>query len=261
MTYRVWLGISGVAWVLAAGPAAALDANRTAGSVHPVVQKPVQRVLRAPAQKLTGEDIRRALDRMLSAHLDEGMGEIRIRVVEPREPISIPQGKVELKVTAGEGDRELGRRSFQIDVAVGGRVVETLDVLADVEAVAEMVIPLRSIQAEEAIQPEDVVVRRVALPTATDEFAKSLDTVVGKRALKPLRALAPIRSSSLGPVYAVRKGDRVTIEARRGGLVITATGVTKAGGQMGQSVPVTNQDSGKEIRGRVVAPGVIRVEF
>jgi flagella basal body P-ring formation protein FlgA len=258
---RLWMGISSVAWALVVWPAAAMDTNRTPGLVHPVAQKPVHRAIQVPPQKLTGEDIRRALDRSVSAQLDEGIGEIRIRVVEPREAVSIPQGKVDLTVTAGEGDKELGRRSFQVGIAVGGRLVETLDVLADVEAITELVVPIRSIQVDEAIQPEDVIVKRTAMTTAIDEFAKSPDVVVGKRALKPLRALAPIRQNSLGFVYAVRKGDRVTIEARRGGLLITATGVTKAGGQMGQSIPVTNQDSGKEIRGRVVGPGVVRVEF
>jgi flagella basal body P-ring formation protein FlgA len=65
----------------------------------------------------------------------------------------------------------------------------------------------------------------------------------------------------VGQPYAVRKGDRVTIEARRGRLLIQTTGITKAVGQIGQVVTVTNQDSGRDIRAKVVGPGVVQVEF
>jgi flagella basal body P-ring formation protein FlgA len=61
--------------------------------------------------------------------------------------------------------------------------------------------------------------------------------------------------------YAVRKGDRVSIEARHGGLSIQTAGVTKMSGEVGQSVTVANVDSGKELRAKVVGPGVVRVEY
>ncbi|MGH7231772.1 MAG: flagellar basal body P-ring formation chaperone FlgA, partial [Nitrospiraceae bacterium] len=65
----------------------------------------------------------------------------------------------------------------------------------------------------------------------------------------------------LAQPYAVRRGDRVTIEARRGGLLIQASGVTKAAGFAGQTLTVTNQDSGKDISAKVVGPGVVQVDF
>jgi flagella basal body P-ring formation protein FlgA len=59
----------------------------------------------------------------------------------------------------------------------------------------------------------------------------------------------------------IKKGDRVLIEARRGGLSIRAYGVTKSSGQIGQTVMVANLDSGRELRAKVVAPSLVEVEF
>ena len=56
-------------------------------------------------------------------------------------------------------------------------------------------------------------------------------------------------------------GDRVMIEARQGNLSIQTVGVTKSHGEMGQTITVSNVDSGKELRATVVAPGVVRVTF
>ncbi|MBI5671925.1 MAG: flagella basal body P-ring formation protein FlgA, partial [Nitrospirae bacterium] len=44
-------------------------------------------------------------------------------------------------------------------------------------------------------------------------------------------------------------------------LSIRANGVTKANGQVGQTVMVTNLDSGRELRAKVVAPSLVEVEF
>jgi flagella basal body P-ring formation protein FlgA len=59
----------------------------------------------------------------------------------------------------------------------------------------------------------------------------------------------------------VKKGDRVLIEARRGGLSIQTYGITKASGQVGQTIMVANLDSGRELRAKVVAPSLVQVDF
>jgi flagella basal body P-ring formation protein FlgA len=59
----------------------------------------------------------------------------------------------------------------------------------------------------------------------------------------------------------VKKGDRVLIQAQRGGLSIRAYGITKSSGQVGQSIMVANLDSGRELRATVVAPSIVQVEF
>ena len=224
-------------------------------------RRSVTRLSRGHVQELGIDQIRRALIRSLEGLLRDHQGELRIRVVQPSAPLRLPSGRVEVQVVSGVSDLELGRLPFHVTVSVDGRRVQGLDVVADVEVMADLVTPIRTINVDETITADDVTRTGVSLPSLTHDFAKTTDEVVGRRASHPLRAQAPIRVGALGHAYAVRKGDHVTLEARRGGLTITASGVTKGGALIGHTVSVTNQDSGKEVRGKVVGPGLVRVEF
>ncbi len=236
-------------------------AAQAVGGGHDGLTPPATRVSRGAGQDLGLDRIRLSLIRALEGQLRDHEGELRVRVVQPDAPVRVPPGRVDVQVLSDATDIELGRSSFQVSVAVDGRRVQIVDVIADVEVWADLVTPLRGIQADETITTEDVGLQRVSLPSLSHDFARTVDEVVGKRASRTLRAQAPIRVAALGHAYAVKKGDHVTIEARRGGLTITASGVTKGVARVGQNVSVTNQDSGKEIRAKVVGPGIVRVEF
>jgi flagella basal body P-ring formation protein FlgA len=144
---------------------------------------------------------------------------------------------------------------------VAGHETESLDVIADVSLYADVVAPTRMLKPDELIEPDDVGLVRVRVNGVPHHFLVNPEEAIGKSPGKVLQPQMPIRGSSLVKPFIVRKGDRVTIEARRGGLSIQATGITKAAAQLGQYVTVTNQDSGKEVRGRVAGPGLVRVEF
>ncbi len=240
---------------LAGVPSAASAADGTTR------ERTAVRVSHGHGQELTIEQIRRALMRSMEGLLRDPRTELRIRVVQPTAPLRLPSGRVDVQAPSVGGDLELGRQSFPVVILVDGRRVHTVEVVADVEVWAELITPIRTINPDETISADDLTLTKLALPSLSHDFARTADEVAGKRASRMLRTQAPIRVGALAQAYAVRKGDHVLIEARRGGLVITASGIIRGGAQVGQSVSVTNQDSGKEVRAKVVGPGVVRVEF
>ncbi len=255
MSHRLCLLVIGCAVGLLGGAAQAVG-----GDLHGSTP-PATRVSRGAGQDLGLDRIRLSLIRSLEGQLRDHEGELRVRVVQPDAPVRVPAGRMDVQILSDVADIELGRSSFQVSVTVDGRRVQVVDVVADIEVWADLVTPLRGIQADETIAAEDVGLQRVSLPSLSHDFARTPEEVVGRRAARALRAQAPIRVAALGHAYAVKKGDHVTIEARRGGLTITASGVTKGVARVGQNVSVTNQDSGKEIRAKVVGPGIVRVDF
>ena len=122
-------------------------------------------------------------------------------------------------------------------------------------------MPVRSIKVDEEIAADDVTTERLVLYDLKQPFATNPADVVGKAASRPLPPQNAIRLTSVRRPFAVHKGDRVTIEARQGGLSIQTVGVTKSHGEMGQTITVSNVDSGKDLRATVVGPGVVRVSF
>jgi flagella basal body P-ring formation protein FlgA len=218
-------------------------------------------VARQSTQQITVDRLRRAVIAHLEARFGSRVGEVDAEILDPSEPVLRPAGPLQLEIASGGGADTAGRRRFRIVPVVAGHETESLDVIADVSLYADVLAPTRMLKPEELIEPDDVGVVRVKVTGVPHHFLVDPDEAVGKSPGKVLQPQMPIRGSSLVRPFTVRKGDRVTIEARRGGLSIQATGITKAAAQLGQYVTVTNQDSGKEVRGRVAGPGLVRVEF
>ncbi|GIW55315.1 MAG: hypothetical protein KatS3mg082_1719 [Nitrospiraceae bacterium] len=210
---------------------------------------------------LEPDRIRQAVARYLEQRFAGKAHDIHITLLDPQEPVAVPPGALEVNVLPGALEENIGRRVLRVQILVNGREVVVVEALVEIAAYADVIVAQRLIQTEEVIEPEDVAVARIKLLDLKHQFALEMSDVVGKSAARPIPAHSPVRLSHLKPPYAVRKGDRVIIEAQGGGLSIRTAGITKSGGQVGQYVAVSNVDSGREIKAKVVAPGVVRVDY
>ncbi|MGH7257026.1 MAG: flagellar basal body P-ring formation chaperone FlgA [Nitrospiraceae bacterium] len=212
-------------------------------------------------QILYPENFRKAIRLHLQKEFSGKVREIQIVLGEPQQPLVIPSGVSTITVSSSDADESVGRRVFQLHIAVNGALHKTIEATADVSAFLDVLTPVRLIRADEEIESQDVAMTRVALFDLRIPYATDLKELIGKAATRPLPPQAPIRLTALRRPFVVRKGDRVTIEAKMGGLSIQTVGSTKSNGELGQTITVANSDSGKELRAKVVAPGVVRVDF
>ncbi len=231
---------------------------RAAEPSAPVVKV---RTPRPTVQQVTPAQLRQAVTRYLEDRLSGRVSDIEVEIVEPSEPATLPAGRLHLEVVPGPAVEQSGRRRFHVVPSVDGRAVDGLDVVTDIALFAEAVMPTRMLKPEDVIEPEDVSIARVRISGLPHQLITQAGDAIGKSPGRVLHAQQPIRAVSLVKPYAVRKGDRVTIEARRGGLAVHAVGTTKAAGQVGTYVTVTNLDSGKDIRAKVIGPGLVEVTF
>ncbi len=250
---RMLVGVAVIGALLWSGAA---GAGSTGGAKPSPKEKP-----KPATQEVTVEQIRLTLQRYIERQIEGRIGEVQVHLLNLPDPVTVPAGLLEVRVTSRALDEGLGRRIFQMALAVDGTQVQTLRVMAEVSATAEVVTASRYIKPDETIQAEDLAMATVSLPALVHDFVTDPESVVGKRAARPLRADAPVKLSAISAPFVIKRGDQVTIEVKHGGLLSQASGMTKSGGQVGQSITVTNLDSGKEIRGKVVGPGVVRVGF
>jgi flagella basal body P-ring formation protein FlgA len=211
-------------------------------------------------QTITGEQLRAELERLLKLQFGDTATDVKVRLLDDPDPVTLPDGHPSFTVS-GSADDLLGRRLFPMTVSVNERPWRTVTLKAEIIAYADVVAAQRYVRPDEVLQAEDVTLINVPMTPGRLAYARSLDDVVGKRVKTGIQPKKPILHSVLANPYTVRKGDRVTIEAQRGGLLIQTAGVSKAAAQSGDSITVLNVDSGKEIRAHVVAPGVVRVGF
>lgn len=224
---------------------------------HPVGS----RESRARPQQVTLVQMQQAILDHVRSHKEDTIADVQVRLLEPEQPVTLPGGTLGMRVVAVSPAEGYGRQQFDVVLSVNGKALQTVKASADVTALADVVVSTNLIRIDETIQVEDVTIARTPMTTAPRQYAINLGEVIGKRAARPLAPHVPINVSTLAPPYLVRKGDRVTIEAKRGRLVIQTIGIMKAVGQAGQTVTVTNPESGKDIRAKVVGPGLVRVDF
>lgn len=219
------------------------------------------RAERPSVQRVTSDHLRRAITAFLESSLEGRVEEVEVEVLEPAEPVSVAGGQLRWDVSVSGPTDHAGRRRFHLTPLVDGRAQEVIDVVADVTFYAEVVVATHVLKPDDLIEPEDLALSRVKVPGVAHQLITQLSDAVGKSPGRVLPSQQPIRAAALARPFAVRKGDRVTIEARRGGLAIQAVGTTKSAAQQGSFVTVTNADSGKDIRAKVVGPGLVRVDF
>jgi flagella basal body P-ring formation protein FlgA len=215
-----------------------------------------------PAEReISGELMTKTIRAYLEGEWGRRVKDVQVAVLDPSDPIKVPAGAVEMRVVPVSNDERLGRRMFQVAVNVNGKPWNTIEVLTDVTAMIDAIVPNRYLNSDELIDALDLKTVRMRTHQLSHPFITDREEVVGKSAARPLPAETPLRAGFLKAPVLIKKGDRVMIEAKRGGLSIQAYGVTKSSGYVGQTVMVGNLDSGRELRAKVVGPGLVQVEF
>lgn len=218
-------------------------------------------VIRPAEREISGDLLTKTIRGYLETEWGRRVKDVQVTVLDPSEPIKVPSGDMELHVVPVSNDERPGRRMFQMAVNVNGKSWNTVEVLADVAAMIDALAPNRPLKSDEIIDGQDLKTVRMRTHQFSHPFITDREEVIGKSAARPLPADVPFRAGFLKAPVLIKKGDRVMIEAKRGGLSIQAYGVTKSSGRIGQTVMVSNLDSGRELQARIVGPGLVQVEF
>jgi len=215
----------------------------------------------ATVSEVDPEAIRKAIQKYLVDEWGRKVKTVHVTVLEPSDPVMIPGRAVELHVIPNPTEEGLGRRVFRVEAVANGKPRQTIHVVADIAAMIDVVVVTRFLKADEVIDMSDLKTIGLRVHQVNHPFITDQGEVVGKSASRPLPPDTPLRPAFVKLPLVIKKGDRVIIEARRGGLSIRAYGVTKSSGQIGQTVMVANLDSGRELRATVIAPNLVQVEF
>lgn len=234
--------------------------------ISPTSRSPIHRatdtvVDRVAVSEVTPDLIRKAIQKHLEGEWGRKVKAVHVTVLAPADPMMIPGGAVELHIIPSPMEEGLGRRVFQVEVTANGKPRKAIQVVADIAAMIDAVVSTRFLKTDELIEMGDLKTVEMRVHQMKHPFITDQGEVIGKSASRPLPPDIPLRPAFVKLPVVIKKGDRVLIEARRGGLSIRAYGVTKSNGQLGQTVMVANLDSGRELRAKVVAPNLVEVEF
>ena len=103
-----------------------------------------------------------------------------------QQPIVVPSGTMDLQVSANHSEETLARQCSRIPDRQR-RFIKTVEATADVAAIVEVVVPVRSIKVD-----EEIALRTTWRPNVScwydlkQPFAMNPSDVVGKAAIRPL---------------------------------------------------------------------------
>ena len=156
-------------------------------------------------------------------------------------------------VAAARPDTLEGRVRFDIaDARDGGKVVGS--VFATVTRTVAAVVAKRRMAAGAMIRAEDVEVRHVTAFGASEAVAEA-KVAVGQRLNRAVDAGAPVTRTMLDGEDVVRRNDEVTLEYRKGGLVVSTKAKALENAAVGDVVRLQTGSGRKEQFGKIVGPG------
>ncbi len=129
---------------------------------------------------------------------------------------------------------------------------------AKLRAFKPVVTASRPISKGEIIQFQHLALKERDIASLRKNYISDMSAVTGMAARRAIAAGQHIKSSQLAAATIIRKGDAVTIEARRGGLSIRTAGTALQPGKANQQISVRNEKSGRVIKAVAISPGLVR---
>lgn len=126
--------------------------------------------------------------------------------------------------------------------------------------VYEVVVAARDLTRGEILSAEDLVVEAREFRSGEPD-PRSLEEFVGLRASRSILAGAPLTELNVEVVPVIERGDAVTILVRSAGLVVTAPGVARGSGGIGEIITVENTLSKQRLQAEIIDAHTVEVNM
>ena len=202
-------------------------------------------------QRVTEDAVRAAIHESLKNP------EARVEILEMSNAPA-PEGKL---VFPSTGLSAAGNTDPSTPVTWRGYVVYQSARRFSVWARVRMAATMTRVIAVETLAPGKPVGNgQVRLETYDDfplriDTARSLDEVIGRMSLRPVRAGFPVLRSDLAEAFQVERGEMVQVTAVSGAAQLELEAQAEASGRQGDVISLRNPSSGKVFRARIEAKG------
>lgn len=146
-------------------------------------------------------------------------------------------------------------RNVSVRVSCNGDSPWSIFVPAQIEVFQEVVVTTRDILKGEQLGASDLTLAKRDTHDLGFGYIGEIDQLVGKELTRNIPAGYALRLIHVSEPDAVNRGDKITIEAGRGGLIVASTGIAMNDGKVGDQITVKNAQSKRLIEAYVVAPG------
>lgn len=213
------------------------------------------------AMTLPVERIKQAVEAEIRARMPWKNEDVTIESIAFDETIQLPSGELAFQIEPNRNETFLGRTLLALHLVVNDQPVRRVWVNATLSVMTDVVVVARPLGRNQPIEPADLTRERRNRAELTSDVVDSIEAALGHRTTRMIYPGTVLQSNMLVLPPLVKRGDVVKIVAHSGSLTITATGLARQQGSLGEMVRVMNTDSNRVITARVAGPGEVTVNF
>ncbi len=208
--------------------------------------------------RITKRDLEEIAKHCIEKNNPWGKG-LHILDIRATKSILLPKGKISYSCQLLRSP--VGNFSVPVIFFVNGRIIDRTWVMAKTRLFIPVVVARLPIKRGEIITEDKLrLMRKDIRNSFNDVFTRKKD-LLGKRAKTNIGIGEIIRREMVEVPPVIRRGERVTIVAESNTLKITAPGIAKQDGRIGETIRVQNILSKKIITGSVINDHTVKVNF
>lgn len=212
-------------------------------------------------QIVAPEKIRSAVKKHILRRAPWDPDQMTIDRIRFNQAISVPAGKVALRVTAPRHTDWIGAIAFTVNLMVNGKKVGRLTVPAHLDVWSDVVVTTRPLGKYEPVGKDDIRIEKMNLARVSSNVIDSTDDVLGRRTKRNIAANCILRKDLVEIQPIVKRGEMVRVLAESPILKISVKGIAKQNGAKGDRIKVINIRSKKAVYARVVDGQTVQVDF
>jgi len=211
------------------------------------------------SQTLDRQRIQQTVDQMLAARFTDRQHTVtglKIRGLK-----TYPFGEIRLVPDAGNLVNRSGRLSVYLDVWVNNEKQGRLSVSGTLQVLSAVVCAKKNLRRGEKISASDVMVTQKNLFDLDREFVTRPEEIAGMLLRSDIAKGEVVTMRMVEKAPVIRKGDIISLVAKKGRLVIVTSGISKEDGFLNAAISVENITSGQEVRARVKSRSRVEVIY
>ena len=184
-----------------------------------------------------------------------------IEIYYQGKDILLPLGKKDLIFKIMGSSQRAGRIPMILEIRINDQFQKRIRLNTKVLVSQKVIKTIRAVRRGEILSKDEIGFETIETERPSKNAIKSLDYALGYETVRNLSAgeiLVPnfIKKPPLG-----KRGEKILIMAKKGGMTITAPGILKEDGYKGAMVQVLNIESKKIIYGNLIDSNTVKVKF
>lgn len=202
--------------------------------------------------------IQEDVDRYVRANLEVN-ADYRIQIAPIDPHLQLPACEQTLTLSAQSGNLKPGLNT--ISVRCNGDRNWAIFSTVVIKAFQQVLVSSKPIQRNEPIRAEHLTLEKRDVGSLQQGFLSDPEDAVNKQASRNIAAGTVLNRNHYAELTLIKRGEQISIQSGRGGLLISAPGIALMNGAKGQQIRVKNASSQRIVQAVVTDAGVVSVAF